>query len=386
MILRLFLWLAGTVRFTVSSPTALINCLADAGFSYYRLHALGDKGVFEVLFLARRKAERHLAQAGLTVEESRCLGSVGLLRAGKKRVGLLMGLVCMVALPLLSGQFLWQIDVVGNRTLSDGDVLAMLAKEGVFEGAYVGNLDTRAIANRCVMNNGSLAWMALNRSGNRLEVDVVEYADRTQIRIPTEPSNVVAGKSGVIRRVELLSGVAEVHEGQVVNEGTLLISGVNLLRNEKYIYQPAAGKVFAETLNEVTVSEPLITPVKRPTQEVYTEKTLIFFTKSKKIKKYSGNLPALCDRIEEKERIMLFGKIPLPLWIHRVEYRPFVYEEEECSREEAGRRAAVRLGEILARGELLSCSVSESLENGQVILTARYRMIEDIGENQRLFE
>ena len=386
MFFSLFLWLVGSFRITAENPTVLANCLVGADFSCYRMQVKGQTASFSVLSFAKKKALRHLRAAGLAPVSVIFCGLPAKLAALKGRWGLLLGLAAMIALPLFSGRFLWQIDIVGNSRLSDGEVLAMLAEEGVFEGVYVGDLDPRTVANRCVMHNESLAWMALNLSGNRMEVDVVEYDGKGETAAPLLPSNVSAKKSGVIRRVELVSGVAEVKEGQVVNEGALLISGVNLLRNGQYIYQPAAGRVFAETLNEITITEPLTVSEKSYTGEVISEKTLIFFTKSKKVKKYSGNLPANCDRIEKKERIMLFGRIPLPLWVKTVEYRPFVFTERKRSEAEASEAARAALGEALARGELLSCKISVSVDGDKVTLYALYRIVEDIAENRPLVE
>lgn len=83
---------------------------------------------------------------------------------------------------------------------------------------------------------------------------------------------------------------------------------------------------------------------------------------------------------------MLFGKIPLPLWVKTVEYRPFVFTERQRSEQEASEAARAALGEVLARGELLSCKISVSVDGDKVTLYALYRIVEDIAENRPLVE
>ncbi|MBQ4121091.1 MAG: sporulation protein YqfD, partial [Clostridia bacterium] len=103
-----------------------------------------------------------------------------------------------------------------------------------------------------------IAWMSVNIVGNCVEAVVLEHNNKEILPKDPVPSNIVATKSGIVRRIEVESGVAMVKEGSVVNEGQLLISGVNQLRDESYIYQPAKGKVFVETIGEITAEQSLL--------------------------------------------------------------------------------------------------------------------------------
>ena len=214
--------------------------------------------------------------------------------------------------------------------------------------------------------------MKLKPLADRVVVKMVEAEETT--------------KSGIVRRIELESGVAMVKEGSVVSEGQLLISGVNQLRNESYIYQPARGKVFVETIGEITVEESLLAQKKVYSEEVFREKSYIFFTKSKKFTEDYGNLPPSCDRIETKERVMLFGKIPLPIWIVREEWRPFAMEEVTLSEKEAKANALAKAWLALSEGELVSAEEAYTFEGGVCKVVLRYRMIEDVAKNLPLFE
>ena len=83
---------------------------------------------------------------------------------------------------------------------------------------------------------------------------------------------------------------------------------------------------------------------------------------------------------------MLFGKIPLPIWIVREEYRPFVWEAVTLSETEAKAKALAKAWFQLTQGELVWAEESYSFEGGVAKVTIRYRMIEDVAETLPLFE
>jgi len=385
----LFVWfslLVGRVVYVTDSPVLLANLLREGTLSVFGFHVKEGQAVFSSFLWQSRAVKRLLSAHGVTLNSCSLHGLPAFFYRYRTRVGALLGAAFAVALTLLSSRFIWQIDVVGNDILSDEEVLAVLEAEGVFEGAYVGNIDPLSVANRCVMTSDQIAWMSVNIVGNCVEAVVLEHNDKEILPKDPVPSNIVATKSGIVRRIEVESGVAMVKEGSVVNEGQLLISGVNQLRDESYIYQPAKGKVFVETIGEITAEQSLLFEKKVDSGEVFREKSYIFFTKSKKFTEDYGNLPLSCDRIETKERIMLFGKIPLPIWIVREEYRPFTVEEVTLSEKEAKAKALAKAWLQVTKGELVSAEETYSFEGGVCKVTLRFRMIEDVAKKLPLFE
>lgn len=385
MLFYLFASLCGYYRFKTDSPLRVANLLTHGAISVFGLTVREGKAFFYCFLSRKKKTLAALREYRITVEESTLCGLPAILYRHRFRFGAMLGLVVAILLPYLSSRFIWQIEVVGNERVSDSEVLSLLAKEGVVEGAYIGGIDPLAVANRCVMASDEIAWMGVNIIGNCVEVNLAEYTEKDIPQKDNEPSNVVAKKSGVVKQVILSSGVATVGEGSVVSEGALLISGVNQLRNGSYHYQPAKGQVFAETLGEITVRKPLKTYEKVYTGEIFEEKGYIFFTKVKKFTQDTRYLPASYGRIERKERVMLFGAIPLPIWIIRVEYRPFTMEEVSLSEEEA---TALALADAYRQieGELVSAEERVFLENGVVTVMLRYRAVEDIAKDLPLFD
>ncbi len=386
MLFSLFALLVGRITFVTDSPVLLANLMREGTLSVFGFRVSEKNAVFSAFLWQSRSVRKQLSEHGVTVVSYSLHGLPAFFYRYRTRVGALIGAAFAVTLTVLSSRFIWQIDVVGNVFMSDEEVLAVLEAEGVFEGAYVGDIDPLSVANRCALASDEIAWMSVNIVGNCVEAVVLEHNDKEILPKDPTPSNIVATKSGIVRRIEVESGVATVKEGSVVNEGQLLISGVNQLRNESYIYQPARGKVFVETINEITVEEALLSEKKVYSGEVLRGKSYIFFTKSKKFTQDYGNLPPSCDRIETKERVMLFGRIPLPIWIVREEYRPFTLEEVTLSEKEAKAKALAKAWLQLSEGELVSAEETYSFEGGVCKVTLRFRMIEDVAKNLPLFE
>ena len=386
MLFSLFSLLVGRFCYLTDSPVLIANLMREGKLSVFGFHMEGENAAFSCFLWQSRAVGRALSANGIAVKVRALRGLPAFFYQYRTRVGAFLGAAFAILLTVLSSRFVWQINVVGNSRLSDEAVLAVLEAEGVFEGAYVGNIDPLSVANRCVMASDGIAWMSVNIVGNCVEAVVLEHSDKDIDEKDPAPSNIVATKSGIVRRIELESGVAVVKEGSVVQEGQLLISGVNQLRDESYIYQPARGKVFVETIGEITVEKSLLSEKKVYSGEVLCRDSYIFFTKSKKFTEDYGNLPPTCDRIETKERIMLFGKIPLPIWILREEYRVFAYEEITLSQNEVKAAALAEAWLQLPQGELVWSEESYSFEGGVAKVTLRYRMIEDVAVKLPLFE
>ena len=58
------------------------------------------------------------------------------------RFGIPIGIVLATATVILSGLFVWDIDVTGNETLTTSEVKELLAAEGFFVGSYVPTANT----------------------------------------------------------------------------------------------------------------------------------------------------------------------------------------------------------------------------------------------------
>lgn len=185
-----------------------------------------------------KKAASAFRAAGLSFAVRR-RGLPHLFQRYRGRPGLLLGLVLFFFLVFSSENFIFDIRVSGNETLTDGEVLAMLEEDGVKIGGYLPELDLDGICVQFARRHGEVSWISVNMMGTVAEVELREYAageDRAPDGsgahgTPRSLKALVAERDGVVERCEVYGGSALVQPMQVVRRGELLISASCRLRD-----------------------------------------------------------------------------------------------------------------------------------------------------------
>ncbi len=177
----------------------------------------------------------------------------------RHRGGLLLGiLLFLVILQSLSSR-VWVVEVVGNKQVSENEILQTLETLGVGEGTVFSTIDIPALQLETLQKLPWLTWLAVNQTGSTLTVEVRERQPSTPIQ-ETAPSNVVSTHDGVIVNLHVESGQAAVKVGDAVTKDSLLISGV-VDSKVGPLLKRAVGTVTARTKESITVTVPLVQTV-----------------------------------------------------------------------------------------------------------------------------
>ena len=102
--------------------------------------------------------------------------SVALKEMLKRRMGLVVGFALSVVVVFASTFFVWDIRVKGNESISDSQILEMLSKAGFERGRLKKRADVEKIANRVLINEDVLSWIAINFEGTVATAEVKEAA------------------------------------------------------------------------------------------------------------------------------------------------------------------------------------------------------------------
>ena len=152
MSIALFLKGSCTVSVPAVHRTAAMNLCMQMGLQYTRF-AWREDGSVQFSCTAS-SARRFVAACRSRDIEAEILAHWGLpklaMRLGK-RAGLVVGGVLAVALIILSGLFVWDVQVSGNETLTEGEVIEELRACGFGVGSYLPALRVREIENRVLM-------------------------------------------------------------------------------------------------------------------------------------------------------------------------------------------------------------------------------------------
>ena len=104
--------------------------------------------------------------------------------------------------------------------------------------------------------NNSIEWIEITDVGTTYEVKIVERK-KPKSQKKLEYSNIVAGKSGVIKKIYAEDGMKMVDINTYVNKGDIIISGAITKDEEIKTLVEAKGKVYAEVWYNVNIEFPL---------------------------------------------------------------------------------------------------------------------------------
>lgn len=385
-------WLTGWRKVSVPSEQAaeLLELCRREGLIYTHLQSDEATHSFclRMSLAAAKRCEALCCEACIPLTVGRAHGLPALGQWMLRRPGVPVGLVLGVILVWLSGQYVWDIRIEGTSSLSRREVRDILAECGFSVGSSLRGFAADRLENRVLLADRRIAWISVNRKGT------VAYVQLREASYPPEesaqtPANIVATRSGVIERVELIRGNIQVAAGQTVAEGQLLVSGLYDSQTVGIRTVRAEAHIYARTTHREVISIPLQVETavsNTPLTEngaISCEKFLIFFGKTIKFSKKTGNQGVLCDTIEEVRELSLREGIGSPLAVRTVWYLPTAEpvtltrtpaEAEELAYLELSRRIAA----IPGGAELLSKTVCVTLTEDMLLMEATFTCVEDI--------
>lgn len=187
----------------------------------------------------------------------------------KRKLFFLSFFLCMGLLYLYSS-FIWDIHFEGNEKWTNETLLEFLETKNVAPHMPKSKVDCAQIVKDIRKEYDDIVWVSASIDGSRLNIQIKENEDTfredgedktvspakgvdTQSQEDTEqPKDLIASKDGVITSIITRTGVPQVHEGDTVSKGDILVSGRVEVVNDSlevvgYQYQKADADIFADT-------------------------------------------------------------------------------------------------------------------------------------------
>ena len=248
-----------------------------------------------------------------------------------------------------------------------------LEELGIAPGTWGPSIDSPETRNRMLLRMPELAWLAVNRSGGRVQVLVTERQQPPDTRAPYAVANVVAARDGVLTEVSVTEGMRLCAVGDTVRQGQLLVSGY-----EDYglFIRPvcASAEIYARTWHTGTVVTPAERLEKRYTGREWKQVTLIVGKKRIKLWGNSSISQQDCDKMIVEKAVRTSG-YAYPLRLETAILREYVLEpapapqvQTEKLLQEAWRRAVQ--AQMLA-GRIDATQESLLMQGGLCILQAQ---------------
>ena len=366
-----------------AAPLRCLNALGEAGIEAKRAERADE------FTLRLTLDERDYSAAAAIAARSQCelarissRGGALLARRLRRRIALLTAAVVCFALLAAGSLFVWEIDISGCESVTEGEVRRALASAGVAEGSFWPAWDADAVKNHLLLEIPELAWAGVSVSGSRAEVRVRERIERPGLASDGAPGSITAAASGIIERMEVYEGAPAVSVGDAVAVGETLVSGemASAVGDTRYVRARAA--VTARTYVELTASAPLKYG-RLLEADTHSRWSLIIGSGRVNFFRGSSQTPPGCGKIIEEYPLAWEGVFRLPVTLVRetvIEYSAQEAEEDPALLEQ-------RLAEALqsrlerrleGRGEALSVHFTARESGGALYVTLRAECREDI--------
>ncbi|MFD2630865.1 sporulation protein YqfD [Oceanobacillus kapialis] len=323
-----------------------------------------------------------------------------MLRRFVRRKELLLGVVLSMFLILFLSNIIWEVKITGVPKDIEEKISKQLEKDGIHPGAWIFSLKSpNEIQQQLVKDVPELLWVGVEQKGTTFTLEGVEKII-VEEEEPVGPRDLVATKKGVIKKMYVSNGVAQVQVNDYVEPGDTLVSGVindstseeekeDKGEQENRELVAADGEIIATTWYEVNVTAPLQTSSENLTGA--KEKKFSLKTGDFHLPIWGFGTPDYeAIHRETNETPIQFLKWELP--IHFVET---ILSEKTYTNVERSKEDSIKAGIEQAKQELAlqlgpeAVIVSEkvlheTIENGKVKLNLYINVEENIAKAQPL--
>lgn len=310
-----------------------------------------------------------------------------LLNKYRKRKIFAVSLVIIVALIIITSNFIWNIEVVGvdDENLKN-EITELIKKDGVYIGKNKNKINLQNLINDIRIERDDIAWVGMQIKGTNLLIEIVKADNKPEIVDESDYCNIVAKKDGIIVKVQAQNGTPVVKEGDVIKSGDVLIKG------------EMEGK-FTGTRLVHSQGEVLAKVWYSDTEKVYYNQ-IIGNQTGKKEKKYTINVNNFqinlfktlskfekYDTIRKIKKFKLTSNFYLPVQIIvneniEKEISNVTYNKSEAT-EIGMENAKSRLNEQVKQN-VLNTYVNTNETDEYVEVEVIYEVLEDIGTKQKI--
>ena len=338
--------------------------------------------------IPRGSMKRITALADRRGEKIRIIGRRGLFwkfASLKKRPVLIVGLAILTALAIFLPSRVLMVEVEGNTTIPDNQIIEAAARCGIGFGASRRAIRSERVKNALLEAMPELSWAGVNTYGSRAVISVRQRQQPEVEETGPAVSSIAAERDGVVLSCRTEQGTAQCIPGQAVRAGDILISGYTDC-GLCMTATRAVGEVMAATSREMTVITPANCLKRTGTDQEKVTYSLIVGKNRFNFHKSSGISPAGCGRMVAEYILTLPGGLPLPLKLVRETVTTCSQEPTEVD-EDAARTLLSGFAEDYLKQQMIAGTVAKALEtvtadDGLWILTGNYACTEMIGRER----
>lgn len=251
----------------------------------------------------------------------------------KFRFGIIIGILIVLSFVFYLSNTVVSIDVCGNNTITDQQIISALLDIGVYKGRFIPDIDFHSCEQRLRLSIPEISWAGIRHTGSRIIVDVTEAVETPEMVNDNIPCNIVALTDAQITYTEIYSGQLVRKIGDGVKKGDIIVSGTVDDGNGHFLKRHAKGKITGIYNEEIVFTQPFEESGQVYLDDVETRKYFDFF--GFRIPLFFDNVDSKSYDYSENTTKFKFLGFEIPLGIIHCRYEPFVYDTITYSKEEA---------------------------------------------------
>lgn len=306
----------------------------------------------------------------------------------KKRKIFIVFLLIVVNCIWISSSFVWNVDIVEESGKEINNLRQDLENAGLKFGVPKSKIKSKEIINQIRLKRNDISWIGIELKGTNAIVKVAKAEEKPEIVDNSEYCNVVSNKTGVITKINVQNGMANVKKGDMIREGDILINGWMEGKYTGIRYVHAKGEIEAKVWHTKSKKIPYTLTQTRQTgneENKYGIKINNFqINFSKKYSKFK-----IYDTIETDSKIRIFSNFYLPISIVKT-----TYKETEQYTKKYTPKEAINLGveelkkeleqEIQDKEKIVNKNVNTYEHENDVEVYVTYEVLENIGTNEKI--
>jgi len=371
------------LRVRAKNPEKLLNLCAAKGISIWRVSVKGDVVYFKIGIASFKRLRVFKRKIPAKIHITKKVGLPFFIAKNKKRYGMVVGFVIFIAIIQFMSGCVWNICISGNKTIKSSDILSSLNEIGIFEGAFIKNIDPEEKRNELLLKQSGLSWAAINIEGSKITVDLSET--KQSEKQENLPSNLVSSEAGIIKKIEVKNGVTKVKVGEAISKGQLLVSGIREFEDGSEQFVRSKGSIYAEVEYSFETVQPLEVTEFVKTGQVYSRKVLSFF--SLKIPLFLGSVEEPYVTKAEEEKVSS-GKSYLPIKIVSKKFYKTNETTYKLNQQQAVQRAQKsaeeKAKELINNGEIISKNHQVIADNGAIKIITEIKCLKDIAFEEKI--
>ncbi len=311
-----------------------------------------------------------------------------LLNRYKKRKIFIILLLFVAITIAISSNFVWNVDILIDNNENLENIREDIENAGLKTGKLKSKISTKEIINKIRLEREDIAWMGIELKGTNAIVKLVKADEKPEIVDKNEYCNIVSNKTGIITKINVQEGTANVKVGDTIKTGDILINGWMEGKFTGIRYVHARGEIEAK----VWYTKNRKIPYKLTDTEYTGEEENKYRIKfgnfeinfSKKYSKFK-----IYDTIETENKIRLFSDLYLPISIVKTTYKEKKEVKKSYTVEETKNIGIKELEEELEKeienkDNIVNKNINTYEEEDGVQVYVTYEVLENIGTNEKI--